>query len=84
MFTDSETNKKWSKMDPVNQLTDIEMAIKDKKTRKAMLLKHGIDDTCVEIMRRPNKTRADFEDFLTARENFFSEKFGEWDLLIND
>lgn len=84
MFTDTETNKKWSKMDPANQLTDIEMAIKDRKTRKAMLLKHGIDDTCVEIMRRANKTRADFEDFLTARENFFSEKFREWDLPIND
>jgi len=35
-------------------------------------------------MRRPNKARADFEDFLTARENFFSEKFREWDLPIHD
>lgn len=80
MFTDSETNKLWTKMDPANQMDDIERANKDVKSRKAMLLKHAIDDNCVEIMKRPNKKKADFDDFLKARARVFEEKFSEWDI----
>ncbi len=83
MFTDSETNKLWSKMDPANQIDNIEKANKDIKTRKAMLLKHGIDDACVEIMKKPNKKKSDFEDFLRTRARLFIEKFAEWDLTAD-
>lgn len=80
IFTDSETNRRWSKMNPSDQVADIETENPDEKSRKAMLLKHGIDDECIEIMKRPSKTKADFEEFLSARERVFIEKFGEWNL----
>ncbi len=80
MFTDSSTNRRWSKMDPANQVNDIEEATPDLNARATLLEKHGVREDAIEVMRKPGKTRLEFVRFLEAREKFFVAKFGEWGL----
>lgn len=78
MFTESGTNQKWSKMNPADQIKGIEETFPDPTARQSMMLKHQLNQGCLEILGRPNKSVADFKEFIQTREAYFLEKFREW------
>ncbi len=66
-----ETNRKWSKMDPANQITDV----KNEWTSELLQLYEPffIDKRCIEIMEKPMKMRADFNSFINERGKIVQE-----------
>ena len=60
-----ETNKLWSKMDPANQITDVRNQWGSELTQ--LYEPFFIDERCIEIMEKPNKTKDDFALFIKER-----------------
>jgi hypothetical protein len=80
-----ETNLRWLNVDPANQLIDILEASASPAAMAGMLRAHYIDEKCVEILRRPDKTKVDFNEFLVAREACFLQSLAdEWGILAAD
>ena len=77
MFLSQETNIRWLNMDPRQQLTDAFAATTEAAVRER-LRGHMIDDDCVEILLREDKTAQDFRDFLQARERAFIRALQDW------
>lgn len=75
-----ETNIKWVNADPSNQLQEIRTSHPSDTAMMETLRPHFIDEHCVAIMRRPNKTKKDFQEFLSAREELFLNAFKDWGL----
>jgi len=84
IFTEPDTNKRWTKLDPAAQLKDIERALPDRHVRDALLAKHYLDPACTAILARPDKTLQDYRDFLQAREQTFVRRFAEWGIYPTD
>ena len=80
IFAESETNKRWTKLNPAAQLTDIQKALPDAHVRDTILAKHYLDPTCIAILAKPDKTLQDYRDFLEAREQTFIKRFAEWEI----
>ncbi|MBI2767167.1 MAG: DUF262 domain-containing protein [Chloroflexi bacterium] len=77
-----ETNGRWVNVDPANQVQEMEAAANSPASLKSTLRAHFLDSVCVEIMKRQDKTAADFEEFLLARQNLFIQEFeSKWNLL---
>lgn len=75
-----ETNIKWVNADPANQLQEIRAAHVSDIAMRDTLKAHFLDQTCLDIMRRPDKSKDDFNAFLAARERLFLEAFELWGL----
>ena len=78
IFTESTTNTRWTKLDPADQLQDIQQAFPHSHVREQMLADHCLDSSCVAILAKRNKTFDDYRDFLRAREQTFLKKLAEW------
>jgi hypothetical protein len=78
IFTESETNKLWTKLDPAAQLKDVRHALPDPHVRDAILAKHYLDPACTAILTKADKSVQDYRDFLEAREQVFVKRFAEW------
>lgn len=63
----SKTNKNWEKMDPSNQISDIRNKHANKAKVDDIFSRLWLSDECVSIMERPNKTVADYYEFIDAR-----------------
>ena len=73
-----ETNRKWSKMNPADQIADINKRLGNEGLR-TRLAQYFIDESAIEILKRPTKTREDFVEFLRSRERaFFQEIESRW------
>ena len=72
------TNQLWSKMDPVNQIADVR-----NKWGSALPQRYEpffIDERCIEIMEKPNKTKDDFSLFIKERGNLIQQHIAqEWE-----
>ena len=72
-----ETNRRWSKMDPANQIADVRNAwgAELSKLYEPFL----INERCLEIMEKPNKTKEDFRLFIEERgrliQNYIAERW---------
>lgn len=75
-----ETNIKWVNADPANQLQEIRAAHVSDAAMRETLRAHFLDQTCLDIMRRSDKSKDDFSAFLAARERLFLEAFEQWGL----
>ncbi len=75
-----ETNIKWVNADPANQLQEIRSAHVSDAAMRETLKAHFLDQTCLDIMRRSDKSKDDFSAFLAARERLFLEAFERWGL----
>lgn len=75
-----ETNIKWVNADPANQLQEIRSAHASAAAMSETLKSHFLDQTCVDIMKRSDKSKDDFNGFLVARERLFLEAFEQWGL----
>jgi len=80
IFTESDTNRRWTKFDPATQLSDIQKALPDPHVRDTILAKHYLDTACIAILAKPDKTLQDYRDFLEAREQTFIKRFAEWEI----
>ena len=73
-----ETNGRWSKMDPTNQVQDVRNRHGDKVGDA--YAPFFINERCIEILERPNKKAADFQDFIAERARVVSEYISsEWE-----
>lgn len=74
-----ETNVRWSKMNPFDQVADVrnEWGSEELTT---LYKPFFIDGNCLKIMEKPNKTKEDFKEFISARgkliEDYIAEKWG--------
>ena len=75
-----KTNQLWSKMDPVNQIADV-------RNEWGSELPHRyapffIDERCIEIMEKPNKTKDDFALFIKERGNLVQQHIAQkWEFI---
>jgi len=66
-----ETNRKWNKMDPANQISDIRNRERSTTDTLELMAKFYINESAIEILEKPNKTMEDYIAFLSARESAF-------------
>lgn len=70
-----ETNRRWNKMDPLNQVADVR---NEWPTGVIQLYRpFFIDDRCLEIMEKPGKTKADFYSFISERGKLVQQYMAE-------
>ena len=67
-----ETNRRWNKMDPLNQVDDVRNEWTSQQLRQ-LYKPFFINERCLEIMEKPGKTRADFYSFISERGKLIQE-----------
>ena len=60
-----QTNRLWNKMDPANQVSDVENEWEGKSTQ--LYAPFFINERCLAIMKKPNKRRDDYHQFISER-----------------
>lgn len=60
-----ETNRRWNKMDPANQVSDVENEWKEETIQ--LYAPFFINERCLAIMKKPNKRRDDYHQFISER-----------------
>jgi hypothetical protein len=77
MYVEQGTNVSWLREDPrlqVNQSRGARGVVEMKKIYAA----HGLTESAIAIMERPEKTKGDFEEFLLERQGRFFEVLVEY------
>ena len=73
-----ETNRRWNKMDPANQIGDVGRAWGAELPK--LYEPFFINERCLEIMGKPDKTKEDFRLFIEERgrliQNYIAERWG--------
>ena len=73
-----ETNRRWNKMDPLNQVADVKNAWPAEVLQ--LYSPFFIDEHCLEILEKPGKVKADFYSFISERgrlvQQYIAEKWG--------
>lgn len=77
-----ETNRRWNKMDPANQIADVRNAWGTEMTQ--LYEPFFINGRCIEIMERPNKTKDDFSQFIKERGRVIQNHIAERWAFIPD
>ena len=80
----SKTNRKWNKMDPKNQISDINAKQLNKAKKNELFKKLMLSDKCVQILERPNKTKKDYNEFIVARFEVFNDRLSRWNFSIGE
>jgi hypothetical protein len=80
----SKTNRKWNKMDPKNQISDINAKQLNKAKKNELFKKLMLSDKCVQILERPNKTKKDYNEFIAARFEVFNDRLSRWNFSIGE
>ncbi len=79
MYVEESTNGHWLNTDPRDQVEESIKVLGSEAAARELYRQHGILDKAFDILRKPAKSRNDFHDFITERENFFAaqlEQFG--------
>ncbi len=75
-----ETNQRWSKMDPANQIADVRNQWGCELSQ--LYSPFFLDERCIEIMEKPNKTKDDFALFIKERGNLIQQHIAQkWEFL---
>ncbi|MEO6091407.1 MAG: DUF262 domain-containing protein [Novosphingobium sp.] len=72
MYVEEATNGRWLNSDPREQVQDCIRTVGSEPLARQIYRAHGITDAAFEILRKPEKSRQDFFDFISEREAFFS------------
>ena len=70
-----ETNQRWNKMDPTNQIADVRDKWPSEWTQSYALF--FINEHCIETMEKPNKTKDDFALFVKERGRLIQEHIAQ-------
>jgi hypothetical protein len=76
-----ETNIKWVNSNPSDQIVETVTAQGSETSMRKTFAAHFLDQTCIDIMRRSDKTKDDFNAFLSARQRLFFEEFEHWGIV---
>ena len=77
-----ETNQRWSKMDPLNQVADVRA--RPGVDAERIYQTFTVDASCLEIMGRPDKQVNDFLSFVEVRGKLFQEAIANsWGFVID-
>ncbi len=79
-----QTNKRWDKIDPKNQIDDVKSRLTNEVKRKEVLDKLFLSDECVQILEKPDKTRAVYKEFIDARFSVFVDLLSIWGFSVGD
>ena len=75
-----ETNQRWSKMDPANQIADVRNKWGSELPKRYEPF--FIDERCIKIMEKPNKTKDDFALFIKERGNLIQQHIAQkWEFM---
>lgn len=80
LLTSVETNATWSMSNPHDQLRQA-MAARGENFLRAELDKQFVDKEAFEILVKPNKTAADFQAFIEARERRVVKELEQWGVV---
>lgn len=72
MLLESETNKRWINNNPADHISEAEKHQGEIPVRESYRLQF-IEDTALSVLKRPSKTKKDFEEFLVLREQALQE-----------
>ncbi len=79
-----ETNRRWTKMDPANQIDDVRSNKGGEAELHQSYAPFFIDERCLEILATPQKTRYDFLSFIKERGNLIQQHIAqEWGFEID-
>jgi hypothetical protein len=82
MFLQAETNKRWINNNPADHINEAEGLRGEVEVNEAYRLQL-IDDNAFVLLKRPRKTKTDFEEFLVLRESAVQRKIeSEFELPI--
>ena len=77
-----ETNQRWNKMDPTNQIADVRDKWPSEWTQSYALF--FINEHCIETMEKPNKTKDDFTLFVKERGRLIQEHIAQkWGFITD-
>lgn len=93
MYVEPSTNGSWLNSDPRDQINQSINIFGEGKTRE-IYRAHGITDIAFDILLKSEKSREDYYEFISARENFFATELefygfqrpysGEKSLVLDD
>lgn len=66
MFVEQDTNKRWLNLDPINHAKEALKSVSEDEL-KAVYEAQFIDAAAVDLLLKPEKSRADFYEFLASR-----------------
>ena len=73
-----ETNRRWNKMDPMNQVTDVKTTWPSELQQ--LYQPFFLNERCLNILQQPEKTKADFDEFIKERgrlvQQYIADKWG--------
>lgn len=79
MYCEEGTNGSWLNLDPALQVSQtLTVNHNDIDLVKTYYASHAISDVALSIMRKPHKTKNDFEDFIAERERQIVGLFKDW------
>ena len=79
MYVEESTNGRWLNSDPREQIQDCIKTLGSEAMARDVYRTHGITEAAFDIMKKPEKTKQDFYDFIAEREAFFAgllEQYG--------
>ncbi|OOG68184.1 hypothetical protein B0E45_17810 [Sinorhizobium sp. A49] len=78
MFLEADTNKRWINGNPFDHLSEAIKYSGDVQVQ-SLYAQQFIEDTALSVLKKPSKTKKDFEEFLVLREktiqNYLSSSF---------
>lgn len=72
MYVEASTNGRWLNADPREQVQDAINVTGSEAMARDIYRAHGITEGAFDILRKPEKTKQDFLDFIAEREAFFA------------
>jgi hypothetical protein len=73
MFVEASTNTAWLNINPADQVAQSDRA-NTTQSAAEIYERHGIDPSALDVLRRPEKSRADFYEFSDLRDGYFLRK----------
>jgi len=78
MFLHPDTNRDWHKLDPLNQFQQIETSLGNEHDISENYRKAIISSDALSVIKKPQKTVKDFEDFIDKRFDALSLVLSQW------
>ena len=78
-----ETNNKWHKMNPADQINDIKTNNNSSKKIDENMKKLYLSNSCIDSLKKQNKERQDYLDFIDARFEELVLRLKDWDFTVS-
>jgi hypothetical protein len=79
LFLHQDTNRDWHKLDPANQVQQIEESLNNEHELSEFYRDSVLGTQALEILKKPDKSISDFDAFIDHRFNDFCSLLGRWE-----